>query len=165
MNDIKSIVSKLNSYYDAKDGIVEATDHELDYVSGFAVYHTAVVDGFTPNGSLLFYDLGFWYKYSESFEFATIDLGTMDISLYIESNNRAYKLKQLVILNEYIPEDSNIKIMCTNVYRGTFPGLTGNFKVYFNIDEINTVIDIFKTIDDIITDDSIRLKCIAVNFE
>lgn len=164
LNDIESIVSKLNSYYNAKDGIVEATNHELDYVGGMAVYFTAVVDGFTPNGSLLFYDVGFWYKYSESFESVTIDLGTMDISLRLQSNVND-KFKQLVILNEYIPEDSNIKIICTNITRGTYSGFSGSFKVNFNIDEINTVIDIFKIIDDIIKDDSIGLKCIDVDFE
>lgn len=44
LNDIESIVSKLDSYYNTKDGIVEATNHELDYVGGMAVFFTAVVD-------------------------------------------------------------------------------------------------------------------------
>lgn len=164
LNDIESIIPKLNSYYGTKGGIIEATNRELDYVGGMAVYFTALVDGFTPNGSLLFYDVGVWYKYSESFEFVTIDLGTMDISLRLQSNSNG-KFKQLIILNEYIPKDSNIKIICTNIPRGGNSGLSGNFKVYFNIDEINTVIDIFKIIDDIIKDDSIGLKCIDVDFE
>lgn len=164
-NDIESIISKLNSYYNAKDGIVEATNHELDYVGGMAVYFTAVVDGFTPNGSLLFYDVGVWYKYSESFESVIIDLGTMDISLDLKSDNSVHKLKLLLLLNQHIPKDSNIKIICTNIPRGTFPGFSGSFKVDFNIDEIDNVIDIFKTIDDVIEDDGIRLKCIDVNFE
>lgn len=166
LNDIESIISKLDSYYNGKDGIIEATNHELEYVSGFAVYHTAVVDGgFTPNGSLLLYDLGFWYKYSESFECVTIELGTMDISLDLKSNDGVYKLKLLLLLNQYIPKDSNIKIICTNIPRGTFPGFSGSFKVDFNIGEIDNVIDIFKTIDDVIEDDGIRLKCIDVDFE
>lgn len=164
LNDMESIISKLNPYYGTKGGIVEATNHELDYVGGMAVYFTAVVDGFTPNGSLLFYDVGVWYKYSESFEFVTIDLGTMDISLRLQSNSNG-KFKQVIILNEYIPKNSNIKIICTNITRNRYMGLSGNFKVYFNIDEINTIIDIFKIIDDVITDDCIRLKLINVDFE
>lgn len=55
------------------------------------------------------------------------------------------------------------KIKCINLFKGVFPGFSDRFKVNFNIVEINKVISIFKTIDDIIKDDNIGLKCIETD--
>lgn len=52
-----------------------------------------------------------------------------------------------------------------NLFKGVFPGFSDSFKVSFNIVEIDKVISIFKTIDDIIKDDNIGLKYIETDLD
>lgn len=164
LSNIKPITSKLESYYSTRGGIVEVTDIKLECIGCFVnIYHPDIINEFTPNGSFLLYEPGFWYTYNASFERVTIDLATMNISLYLKYNNSDDKVKPSIILNEYIPEDTDIKIKCINLFKGVYPGFSNRFKVNFNIVEIDKVISIFKTIDDIIKDDNIGLKCIETD--
>jgi hypothetical protein len=68
LNNIKPVTSKLESYYSAKGGIVEITDIKPESIGCFVnIYHSAIVNEFTPTGSFLPYNPGFWYTYDWEF--------------------------------------------------------------------------------------------------
>lgn len=145
LNDIRSTVSKLESYYSGKGGIVEVTDSKPVYNGCFGyTYRVPIFNEFTPTGSLLFYETEHFYKYYREVETVNINLNTLEISLDLEFNSSGKV--ELIILNKCI-QDSNIKIIYDNT--PTLSDDNSQYEVLVNFDmgEIDNAIKVFELFD------------------
>ena len=146
LNDIRSTISKLESYYSDKGGIVEPTNSKPVYNGCFGdICRVAIFNEFTPTGSLLFYETQHFYKYYREVETVNINLNTLEISLDLEFDSS--DKVELIILNKYIHGSNNIGI----IYESVPTLLDGNSQygvlVTFDMSEIDNAVKLFEMFD------------------
>lgn len=145
LNDIRSSISKLESYYSGKGGIAEVTNSKPVYNGCFGyTYRVPIFNEFTPVGSLLFYETEHFYKYYREVETVNINLNSLEISLDLDFDSS--DKFELIILNKYI-QGSNIKIIYDNAPTLLDDNSQYEVLVNFDVGEIDNAIKVFELFD------------------